>query len=33
MKIILKEDVDKGGFKDGGYVREISSLMKNFKDQ
>ena len=33
MKIILKEGVDKGGCKGGGYVHDISSLMKNFKDQ
>ena len=33
MKIIFKEGVDKGGCKGGGSVREISSPMKNFKDQ
>ena len=33
MKIILKEGVDKGGCKGGGYVHEISNPMKNFKDQ
>ena len=33
MNIILKEGVDKDGCKGGGYVREISRLMKNFKDQ
>ena len=33
MKMILNEFVDKDGCKGGGFVREISSLMKNFKDQ
>ena len=33
MKIIFKEGVDKGGCKGESYVCEISSLMKNFKDQ
>ena len=33
MKIILKEGVEKGGCKGGGFVQEISSTMKNFKDQ
>ena len=33
MKIILKEGVDKGGCKGEGFVREISSPLKNFKDQ
>ena len=33
MKIIMKEGVDKGGCKGRGFVRDISRLMKNFKDQ
>ena len=33
MKMILNECEDKDGCKGGGYVREISSPMKNFKDQ
>ena len=33
MNIILKEGVYRGGYKCGGYVCEISSLMKYFKDQ
>ena len=33
MKIILKECKDKDGFKGGGFVHEISSSMKKFKDQ
>ena len=32
MNIILKEGVDKDGGKGGGSIREISRLMKNFKD-
>ena len=33
MKMILKECEDEGGCKGGGFVCEISRLMKNFKDQ
>ena len=33
MKIILKECEDEGECKGGGSAREISRLMKNFKDQ
>ena len=33
MNMILKECEDEDGDKGGGYVREISRLMKNFKDQ
>ena len=33
MKMILKEFEDKDGCKGAGFVREISSPMKNFKDQ
>ena len=33
MKMILKECEDKYGCKGGGFVCEISSPMKNFKDQ
>ena len=30
---IIKEYEDKDGPKGGGYVQEISRLMKNFKDR
>ena len=33
MKIILKEYEDEDGYKGGGFVQEISRLMKNFKDR
>ena len=33
MNVILKEDVDKYGCKGGGFVHDISRLIKNFKDQ
>ena len=33
IKIILKEGVDKGGCKGGGYVYEISRPRKYFKYQ
>ena len=33
MNIILKECEDKYEYKGGGSTHEISSLMKNFKDQ
>ena len=33
MNIILKKCEDKDGYKGGGFVQEISRLMKNFKDQ
>ena len=33
MKIILNECEDEGGCKGGGFVREISRLINNFKDQ
>ena len=33
MKMIFKECEDKDGCKGGGYVYEISRLMKNFEDQ
>ena len=32
-KMILKECEDKDGCKGGGYDHDISSPMKNFKDQ
>ena len=32
-KMILKECEDEGGCKGGGFVREISRPMKNFKDR
>ena len=31
MKMIFKECEDEGGCKGGGYVYEISRLVKNFK--
>ena len=33
MKIILKECEDEDCYEGGGSVREISRLMKNFKDR
>ena len=33
MKMIFKECEDEDGCKGGGFVCEISRLMKNFKDQ
>lgn len=33
MKMILKECEDIDGCKGGGFVCDISSLMKNFEDQ
>ena len=33
MKDIQKEYEEKDGPKGGGYVQEISRLMKNFKDR
>ena len=33
MNMILKECEEKNGCKGRGYVREILSPMKNFKDQ
>jgi hypothetical protein len=33
MKMILKECEDEDGDKGGGFSREISRLMKNFKDR
>ena len=33
MKMILKESKDEGGLKGGGYVPDISRMMKDFKDQ